>query len=88
MQDNRGDTALTWAARKGNLEIAEALVDAGADLDLQNKKGDTALILAAIRGDKTAVSMLLKSGADTEIRNGNGQSARDVATGGAAELLR
>ncbi|KAI0145211.1 hypothetical protein GGR57DRAFT_481119 [Xylariaceae sp. FL1272] len=40
------------------------LLDAGADINLQDNDGDTALIVAASRGDKDAVEFLIASGAD------------------------
>ena len=48
-----------WAAMKGRLEIAEALANAGADLDLHNGGGWTALHCAA-GNDEPAVVLSSK----------------------------
>lgn len=42
-RDSLGDTPLMWAAWFGNLKVAQALIDKGADLSLENNAGDTAL---------------------------------------------
>ena len=49
-QDENGDTELILAARNGELEIVQALIHAGADVNLPNHRGDTALIQAAYDG--------------------------------------
>jgi ankyrin repeat protein len=46
LQDNSGFTAHHVSALKGDFQIFKELVDAGADLSLQNKTGSTALDLA------------------------------------------
>lgn len=39
-------TALHYAAENGNIEIAQKLLEAGADIDARNKKGETPIMLA------------------------------------------
>lgn len=51
-------TALHMAARRGHLEIAEALLDHGASLDVKDRKGETAL-QRAVNCRKHAVAQLL-----------------------------
>jgi ankyrin repeat protein len=46
LQDNYGLTTLHISALKGNFQIFKELVNAGADLSMQNKNGLTALDLA------------------------------------------
>ncbi|HEY3837661.1 MAG TPA: ankyrin repeat domain-containing protein [Bryobacteraceae bacterium] len=53
-------TPLHLAARRGNTEIAEALIDCGADMNLRDKSGDTPLRRAQ-NCRKTAVASLLAS---------------------------
>lgn len=42
-----GDTPLIIAARNGNTEIVEMLLNHGADLTLQNDSGESALDVAS-----------------------------------------
>jgi truncated hemoglobin YjbI len=60
-------TALHMAARRGNTEVAEALVDCGADINARDRTGDTPLQRAK-NCHKTAVASLLVSrGADARL---------------------
>lgn len=52
-------TALHMAARRGHVEIARALLDAGAAVDVRDRKGDTPL-QRAIKCRKHAVAQLLR----------------------------
>jgi len=62
-QDN---TMLMYAASQGNLAVAKALVDAGADLEARNEVGHTALRSAVWTGEKPveATKFLIDAGAD------------------------
>jgi ankyrin repeat protein len=53
-------TALHMAARRGNMEVAKALVDCGADVNARDKSGDTPLQRAK-NCRKTGVASLLVS---------------------------
>lgn len=64
-----GSTPLVSASVFGNVEVAKALIEAGADLDLQNNDGSTALHCAAFFGHKDIVEALLVRGADKTITN-------------------
>ena len=60
-------TALHMAARRGNIEVAEALLDCGADQNAKDKSGDTPLQRAK-NCRKAAVALLLASrGADARL---------------------
>jgi uncharacterized protein len=59
-----GTTALHWAAYRGNLETAQLLIRAGANIKTANRYGVTPLTLAASKGNAPIVEMLLKAGAD------------------------
>jgi ankyrin repeat protein len=59
-----GMTALHWATYQDDLEIAELLVGAGANVKAANRYGVTPLSLACTNGNGAMVDMLLKAGAD------------------------
>src|SRR5262245_46878424 len=46
-----GATAIHWAAYRGDLELADILIRAGANVRLANREGATALSLACINGN-------------------------------------
>ncbi|HEX3877018.1 MAG TPA: ankyrin repeat domain-containing protein [Bryobacteraceae bacterium] len=57
-------TALHMAARRGNTEIAEALLDCGADIHARDKAGDTPLQRAKNCRKSGVASLLVSRGAD------------------------
>jgi ankyrin repeat protein len=59
-----GMTALHWATYQDDLELAQLLVRAGANVKAANRYGVTPLSLACTNGNATMVEMLLKAGAD------------------------
>ena len=59
-----GMTALHWATYQDDLEIAELLVRAGANVKAANRYGVTPLSLACTNGNGAMVELLLKAGAD------------------------
>lgn len=64
-----------WAARQDYSEIAEILLNCGADVNVQNNYGSTALIWAAKHGNSEVTEVLLKHGADVNARANNGFTA-------------
>lgn len=52
------NTALFYAARKGNTEVSKFLIEEGASINCKNNYGSTALFFAAA-GGHIAVSKLL-----------------------------
>ena len=74
-------TALHMAARRGNTEVAEALLDCGADINAQDSAGVTPLQRAK-NCRKTAVALLLASrGADVRTSLPNRRSSARVRKG-------
>ena len=59
-----GATALHWAVFKGNKEIADMLLRAGANPKAANREGSTPLWLASVNGDAAMIEALLTAGAD------------------------
>jgi len=67
------------ACTKGHLELAAALLDAGADLDSSTESGLTCLMIACRKGHREVVKELLKRGAKTHLRSEQGRLASDYA---------
>lgn len=70
---------LSNAAAQGSVDEMEALLEAGATVDLQDKNGTTALMLAAMFGRARAVEVLLKAGAKVGLQNNDGVTALAMA---------
>ncbi len=72
--------ALGEGARGGRMDgVAEALLQSGANPNIQNKNGNTPLHVAVIHQDITAAEALLKADADKNSKNNAGQSPLDLA---------
>jgi ankyrin repeat protein len=88
-----GGTALTLAAALGLVRIAEALLEAGADIHVADEQGTTPLHAAAqyafesSDGDnaRQLFDLLLRGGARMDVRNGAGQDALLVLLGARAQ---
>mmetsp|Transcript_19676 Transcript_19676/g.34897 ORF Transcript_19676/g.34897 Transcript_19676/m.34897 type:complete len:657 (-) Transcript_19676:158-2128(-) len=64
-----GTTALLVAARGGHGPVVQALVEAGADMDVRTEDGSDALLHAASGGSAEVVSILLAAKANIETVN-------------------
>ena len=62
-----GMTALLFAARDGQTEAAEALLDAGADVDQVSGDGSSPLVLALLNGQFDLATKLIQRGADVNL---------------------
>ncbi len=60
------------ATRDGDLAQVRALIDAGADLDVQGDNGETPLIAAIIEGHELVATLLIDRGADIQARTKGG----------------
>lgn len=70
-----GMSALHWAAYQDDLEIAELLVRAGANVKAANRYGVTPLSLACTNGDAALIELLLTAGADPNAALPGGETA-------------
>lgn len=89
-RDRDGYTALIWAAYRDRNEIASALVQAKADVNLKEPfMGLFALGTAAGRGNAQMVEELLKAGADVHQEDNSGHSClTSAALEGHATVVR
>ena len=87
-----GRRALNYAAIKNNVAMIEALVEAGADIDLANRTGFTPLMHAAEYGSTEAAQALIEAGANLALKNRGERTALDIAESrkhqATAEVLR
>lgn len=81
-----GSTPLITSVTFGNKAIAEALIDAGADLNLRNNDGATALHAAAFFCRIEIVQLLIDAKADKNLKNNFGATARESVMGPFEEI--
>ena len=81
-----GSSPLISAAVFGKTEIAKALIDAGADLNIRNNDGSTALHCAAFFCRPEIVKMLLDKHADKTIKNKYNSTAYENVSGSFKEM--
>ena len=81
-----GSTPLISAATFGKNDIAQELINAGADLSIKNNDGATALHVAAFFCRVEIVQMLLDANADKTVRNNFGATPRESVMGDFAEI--
>lgn len=72
-------TALMVAAKQGNQQMSQTLLQYKADPNAKNKGGVTALMIAAVRNQDMIVQLLLKSGANPSLKDDEGKTALILA---------
>jgi len=97
--DNRGETALHWAAQQGLDSLVLLLLQNGADLSKKANEsgpfsGETALHAASRRGHyaecaghERVVELLLEHGAEVSAKNANGQTPLHEAASSGREAV-
>jgi ankyrin repeat protein len=85
-----GTTALHWAARSGDVDLAQMLLYAGANVRATTRLGGyTPLIFAAETGNAAMLDALLKAGADPKIASSTGVTPLMMAAkSGKADAVR
>jgi uncharacterized protein len=62
-----GTTPLHWAVQQDRLDIVQALISAGANVNAKNRYGTPPLVVAAANGNASITKALLKAGADVRV---------------------
>ena len=70
-----GNTALIGAAGSGNVECAEVLIEAGADVNASNCKGKSPLMIAAAFHNLQCIQLFLRSEVHVNMVDSMGQNA-------------
>nr|XP_019960817.1 PREDICTED: ankyrin repeat domain-containing protein SOWAHB-like [Paralichthys olivaceus] len=75
-KDFTSGTALHWAAKHGNEDMAALVVNAGADVNTKSVSGYTALHIAALHGHQHILDLLIRTyGAKENLRDYSGHLA-------------
>jgi ankyrin repeat protein len=77
---SNGKTALMVAAKNGDNERINALIERGAKVDEANRNGGTAIMYAALSGSVDTVSLLIEHRADVNSAARNGWTALMIAS--------
>ncbi|MDR1058165.1 MAG: ankyrin repeat domain-containing protein [Treponema sp.] len=86
-RNKAGTPLLNLAARKGNREMVQRLLKAGAGINqIAEDRGSSALMDGVMRGHTPILEDLIKAGADINIKSKDGQSALILAVGAGDEI--
>ncbi|QIG55458.1 ankyrin repeat domain-containing protein [Altererythrobacter sp. BO-6] len=80
IRDKKGVYPIQLAVTLGYLEGVEALIKAGAQIEVTNNAGETPLIAAVHRRDAALIRLLLEKGANPDRSDNSGRTARDYAS--------
>jgi serine/threonine-protein phosphatase 6 regulatory ankyrin repeat subunit B len=73
--NDRGMSALMFAAWKGNSQIVKLLADSGAAINASSSYGATPLMYGAMSGDDQSIKLLLRKGANADAQEQSGNTA-------------
>ncbi|MCG8340701.1 MAG: ankyrin repeat domain-containing protein, partial [Cytophagales bacterium] len=80
--DNKGKTALHYAADKGNIRVVKAILEESVSTISQgDNEGKTVLHYAVRQKDKALIELLLNKGAYIAAKDKNGRSPEDMVKG-------
>jgi ankyrin repeat protein len=74
-----GFTTLMWASANGLMDVINAEIESGVDVNTQDNSGGTALMYAVRNNQYSSVEMLIKSGSDHSIKTTNGMTIERLA---------
>lgn len=74
-----GATALHVAAQFGEFDVAQLLIDFGADVDAPDLEGNSPLHYASSWGNLTVVRLLIELGCQHSVKNNEGFTALEYA---------
>ena len=80
-RDERGRTALHWAAWKNEPAVVKALLDAGAKTNPRDIDGNTPLLAAANNPNPSVIEALIEAGATANARGWGGWTGLHAAAG-------
>lgn len=75
----RNNTALSYAASRGNAAVVMVLCDRSADVNLPNNEGESPLMRAAAKGHTPVVTALCDHSADINLQQMGGKTALMLA---------
>ena len=78
-EDDRGQTALTWASLNGHQDVVKFLLNKGARPNEANGNGWTPLHTASMKGHKEVVKALLDGGAEVDSQSIRGETPLHLA---------
>ena len=76
--DAKGDTALHYAVRRGNLAVVKAML-AKNDVNKANAQGEPAIFIAVRKNQAAIAAALTAAKADVTVKNAKGVSVMDAA---------
>ncbi|GFF75843.1 purine and uridine phosphorylase [Aspergillus lentulus] len=85
--DNTGWNALMWASLNGDEEVAELLLELGADANVQGGECGSALQAASVGGHEEVIQVLLEQGANANAQGGFYGNALQAASIGGHENI-
>ena len=77
--NDKGDSALLVACRRGDLDIIQTLIQRGANIHHTNAKGSTPLIASSMKGHLNVCQLLVSLGVDVDHCTNSDDSALSLA---------